>query len=153
MTTHDGALALHLARSHAVDALAETEAALAGLARLLGAAPGKETLGQLLVKMRALPAGPRLSKASRTALHALLADFEALLPARNDLVHAPLALVLHGGKAHAAFINPRVQEGAGIIARLMTPHDLERLATTARHLALRLAAVAQARPAPPPASG
>lgn len=83
--------------------------------------------GQKIELVRSLDASPQYSRKTRDHVLELMDALEARLPARADVVHAPLQVVTIRGAPAACFVNPRNRGELGDIARIMNADQFKRL--------------------------
>jgi hypothetical protein len=127
--------AFHRERSKCLDAFVASEEAVIALLRQSGTRSGGEPFGKKVENLRKAKASLQYPAPLKARIDELLRQFDELMDARNDLVHARLQIAVIGEDQRACFINARQCANGSQSARLFSLEGLRALTRKADQLA------------------
>ncbi|MFC3174447.1 hypothetical protein ACFOD9_09295 [Novosphingobium bradum] len=132
---------LHLWRSRAIDAFASAEASIDLLLRKANLPSKGDLLSARIERLRKAKPSAGWPEERKNKLNQILVELAALLPLRNDIVHAPMIVRTDRDQAIACFANPTLQCEFSRFTREVPAPRLQALAGKASYLAKALEAV------------
>lgn len=132
---------LHLWRSKTIDAFAKAEANVDFLLHKLNTPAKNDMLGAKIEAARKAKPNAAINEERKIKIDQLLAELLALLPLRNDIVHAPMIIEKVGEGCFATFANPNLQCNFSSYKRVVPAPRLQALANKVAQVAKSLEAI------------
>lgn len=130
--------ALHLWRSKTIDAFAHAEASVDLLLRKSNTSTKTDMFSAKIDALRKAMPSSAIAEERKIKIDQVLVELMALLPLRNDIVHAPMIIERAGEGSFATFANPNFQCNYSIYKRVLPAPRFQALATKVAQVAKSL---------------